>query len=60
MKVLEIRWKANEAELNRINAMPGLDREMHAKREEELLAEQDRIEYEAGLNFPEGMRKSMA
>jgi len=47
----EAKWKANEAELARIRSAPGLDRVMLAKREEELLAEQDQIEWELGQPF---------
>jgi len=49
---LVARWKSNEDELNRIHAMTGLDREMHAEREDELLGEQDAIEHLLGLPLP--------
>jgi hypothetical protein len=34
---LDAKWQANERELNRIRAMPGLDREMHRGRRARLL-----------------------
>jgi hypothetical protein len=49
---LESRWQANERELNRIAAMPGLDREMHASAAERIEAEQDRIEWQLGFDRP--------
>jgi hypothetical protein len=45
---LEKRWDANEAELNRIHAAPGLDRELLAKRVGSLESKQDAIEFELG------------
>ena len=45
---LEARWQKNEQELHRIANAPELDRIMLANREEELLAEQDHIEFELG------------
>jgi hypothetical protein len=45
---LQAQWRANDAELNRIVNAPSLDRIMLAKREEALLDEQDRIEFELG------------
>jgi hypothetical protein len=45
---LQAKWRANDAELNRIASAPPLDRIMLAKREEQLLDEQDRIEFELG------------
>jgi hypothetical protein len=47
---LEARWVTNERELNRIAAMPGLDREMHASKAECLEAEQDRVEWQVGCD----------
>ena len=45
---LQAKWRANDAELSRIvNARP-LDRIMLTKREEQLLDEQDHIEFELG------------
>jgi len=49
---LDARWHVNERELNRIRAMPGLDREMHAADAERLECEQDRIEWQLGLEPP--------
>jgi hypothetical protein len=49
---LGTKWKTNEDELNRIHAMTGLDQQLFAKREEELLAEQDAIESELGFTTP--------
>ncbi len=49
---LDARWQANERELNRIAAMPGLDREMHAADAERLEGEQDTIEWQLGLGRP--------
>jgi hypothetical protein len=45
---LEAKWRANDVELNRIVNAPPLDRIMLAKREEQLLDEQDHIEFELG------------
>ena len=45
---LEAKWRANDAELNRIVGAPPLDGIMLAKREEQLLDEQDHIEFELG------------
>ena len=45
---LQAKWRANDAELNRIANAPALDRIMLAKREEQLLDEQDYIEFELG------------
>jgi hypothetical protein len=45
---LEAKWRANDAELNRIANAPPLDRIMLAKREDQLLDEQDHIEFELG------------
>jgi hypothetical protein len=47
-KALQAKWRANDAELNRIVNAPSLDRIMLAKREEALLDEQERIEFELG------------
>jgi hypothetical protein len=47
---LEAKWRANDAELNRIVNAPHLDRIMLEKREEQLLDEQDHIEFELGRN----------
>jgi hypothetical protein len=46
---LETRWQANERQLNRIAASPGLDREMCAAEIERIEAEQDRIEFLLGF-----------
>jgi hypothetical protein len=45
---LEAKWRAIDAELNRIASAPPLDRIMLTKREEQLLDEQDHIEFELG------------
>jgi hypothetical protein len=45
---LQAKWRANDAELNRITNAPPLDRIMLAKREDQLLDEQDHIEFELG------------
>ena len=45
---LHAKWRANDAELNRIVNAPPLDRIMLEKREEQLLDEQDYIEFELG------------
>jgi hypothetical protein len=45
---LEAKWRANDAELSRIVSAPPLDRIMLVTREEQLLDEQDRIEFELG------------
>jgi hypothetical protein len=49
---LEAKRRANDAELNRIVNAPSLDRIMLAKREDELLDEQDHIEFELGRQTP--------
>lgn len=49
---LEARWQTNERQLNRIAAMPGLDRELHASDAERLEAEQDDIEWRLGFDCP--------
>jgi len=46
----EARWQAIERELNRIRAMPGLDREMHAGHAERIEGEQDAIEFALGFD----------
>jgi hypothetical protein len=51
------RWQANERELLWLDAMPPLDREFHAKREDELLDEQDGIEFRVGLDWPAESRR---
>jgi hypothetical protein len=45
---LQAKWRANDAELNRIVNAPPLDRIMLEKREEQLLDEQDHSEFELG------------
>ena len=47
-ETLEQRWKGNESELERIAGMTPLDRQLFGKREEELLGDQDAIEFELG------------
>jgi hypothetical protein len=49
---LQAKWRANDAELNRIVNAPPLDRIMLEKREGELLDEQDQIEFELGRHTP--------
>ena len=49
---LESKWQANERRLNEIAAMTGLGREMHATETEPFEAEQDRIEWQLGLDGP--------
>lgn len=44
----EPKWKANEAELNRIYSLSPLAREQFAKRIDQLEAEQEAAEWEAG------------
>lgn len=48
VEALEAQWRAIDGELNRIASAPPLDRIMLAKREEQLLDEQDHIEFELG------------
>ena len=47
---LESKWQANERRLNEIADMTGLGREMHATETERLESEQDRIEWQLGLD----------
>ena len=47
---LESRWEANERELLRLVVMSPLEREFHAKREDELLDEPDAIECRLGFD----------
>jgi len=54
---LESRWQRNETELRRLTNAPGLDRELNAARIDELLGEQDRIEFELGSTSPAGSRQ---
>jgi hypothetical protein len=54
---LESRWLRNEHELNRITSMGGLDRELHAGRQEALESEQDAIEFELGRTARDGARR---
>jgi hypothetical protein len=49
---LEVRWQANERQLNRIAAAPALDREICAAEVERIEAEQDRIEFLVGFENP--------
>jgi hypothetical protein len=44
----ECRSVANESELERIAAMTPLDRQLFGNREDELLSEQDAIEFQLG------------
>jgi hypothetical protein len=45
---LEAQWQANEAELNRLKSLSGLNREAFGARIDELEDEQDAIEFELG------------
>jgi hypothetical protein len=54
---LEARWRKNESELCRLTNAPGLDRELNAARLDELLADQDSIEFELGSTSPDGSRR---
>jgi hypothetical protein len=54
---LESKWQANERELQRLAAMSPLDRELHAKREDDLLDEQDLIEFQLGFEGPTSSRR---
>ena len=47
---LESLWEANERELLQLAVMSPPDREMHAKREDELLDQQDAIEFRPCLD----------
>jgi hypothetical protein len=47
---LESLWEANEQELLQLAVMSPFAREFHAKREDELLGEQDSIEFRLGFN----------
>jgi hypothetical protein len=49
---LEAMWRANDAELSRIASAPPLDRIMLENREEQLLDEQDYIEFELRRHRP--------
>jgi hypothetical protein len=52
-EALEAKRRANDAELSRIVNAPQLDRVMLAKREDELLDEQENIEFELGREIAE-------
>jgi hypothetical protein len=56
----EAHWQANEPELSRIVAAPGLDRELCHAEVERLEAEQDEIEFRLGFDNPSqaGSRRS--
>jgi hypothetical protein len=54
---LETRWQRNEIELRRLANAPGLERELNAARIDELLGEQDSIEYALGSASPSGPRR---
>jgi hypothetical protein len=47
---LESLWEANERELLRLAIMSPFERELHAKREDQLLDEQDAIELRLGFD----------
>jgi hypothetical protein len=47
---LESLWEANERELLQLAVMSPPDREIHAKREDELLGQQDAIEFRLGFD----------
>jgi hypothetical protein len=57
-EALESKWKANEAELNRLHAMSPLGRESFAGRIEQLKDENDTIEFELGKEHASGRRWS--
>jgi hypothetical protein len=55
---LDRRWKANEAELNRLNSLSPLNRESFSGRIEQLGADRGQIEYDLGQqDTPSGSRK---
>jgi hypothetical protein len=54
---LEARWRENESELRRLTNAPGLDRELNAAGIDELLGEQDSIEFELGSTSPGSLRR---
>ena len=54
---LQSRWERNEIELRRLANSPGLDRELNSARIDELLGEQDRIEFELGSTSQDGPRR---
>ena len=47
---LESLWEANERELLQLVVMSSPDREIHAEREDELLGQQDAIEFRLGFD----------
>jgi hypothetical protein len=47
---LESKWQSNERELQRLAAMPPLDREFRAKREDELVDRQHAIAWRLGFD----------
>ena len=49
---LEAKWQANDRELNRIAAAPGLDRELCHVEVDRLEADQDAIEHALGFDNP--------
>jgi hypothetical protein len=49
---LDAKWQANERQLKRIRAMPGLDREIRAADAERIEGEQDAIEIALGFDRP--------
>ncbi len=51
-EAVQARSQANERELARIAAMPGLDREMQRVDAERIEAEQDRIEWQLRFDCP--------
>ena len=54
----EAKWKRNEAELNRLYSLSPLAREQCAKRIDELEAEQEAAEWEAGReDVPPGSKR---
>jgi hypothetical protein len=53
---LESRWQANEAQLSRLYAASGLDRELSAVEIDCLEDEQDAIEWQLGLDHPSDSR----
>jgi hypothetical protein len=54
---LESRWQRNETELHRLTNAPGLDRELNGARIDELLGEQDCVEFVLGSASPANARR---
>jgi hypothetical protein len=56
-EALESQRQSNKRRLNKITAMTGLGREMHAAESERLEAAQDAIEFEQGADGRPGSQK---